>query len=71
MKTEKKLIESYGICRIYIHKFDGNIITYSIEISDVEVYRNICLENCYSLANAINENNPISRTLDIIRTKGE
>jgi len=71
MKTSKELIESYGITQIFVHRYDGYITGYSVEISNVEIFRSASLENCYTRANSINSSNPISATVDMHRAKGE
>jgi len=71
MNEEKKLIDAYGICQIFSLSHDNYTFGYSVEISGVEIFRNGSLENCYVKANSVNDCNPISSTLDIIRAKQE
>lgn len=70
MKT-KTIIEEFGICQIFVHKYDGDIMYYTVEICNIEIFHCSSLDNCYTRANSINSYNPISKTLDILRAKGE
>lgn len=67
METVKTIIEAYGICQIYEHKYDGYITHYAVEISGVQIYLCSSLENCYTCASSINSSNPISKTVDAFR----
>ena len=69
METVKTIIEAYGICQIYEHKYDGYITHYAVEISGVQIFLCSSLENCYTHANGINSYNPISSRVDAFRNK--
>ena len=69
METVKTIVEAYGICQIFEHKYDGYTVHYTVEISGVQIYLCSSLENCYTRASSINSSNPISSRVDAFRNK--
>ena len=69
METVKSLVDAYGICQIFEHKYDGYTVHYTVEISGVQIYLCSSLENCYTHASCINSYNPISSRVDTLRNK--
>ena len=69
METVKSLVDAYGICQIFEHKYDGYTVHYTVEISGVQIYLCSSLENCYTHASGINSYNPVSSRVDAFRNK--
>ncbi len=69
METVKSIVDQYGICQIFEHKYDGYTFHYTVEISGVQIFLCSSLENCYTHANGINSYNPISSRVDAFRNK--
>ena len=67
METVKTIVEAYGICQIFEHKYDGYTVHYTVEISGVQIYLCSSLENCYTHASGIHSYNPISQRVEAHR----